>query len=94
MAKKEIEVPKIWALTRTEYAGQCTGFGSETIWLGLFLNKPDVPTIAPFIGKYLSDNMGEAIAQVHTLTTKEAITRYGYDFELTQVPVGVVLNKD
>jgi hypothetical protein len=82
----------IWALTRTEYAGQCTGFSSETKWLGIFMSKPDVKTLAPYIGKYLSSDMGEAIAQVMELIDKGGILGGGgYDLNLDQIPTNTLL---
>jgi hypothetical protein len=73
---------KLWRLTRTEYCGQCTGFSSETTWLAVFTKKPDLKTLAPFIGKYLSDDMGVAIGQVQSLIDTGFIALLNNDFEL------------
>ena len=86
------EPQKLWALTRTEYAGQCTGYASETVWLGLFPKLPDIKTLAPFIGPYLSDDIGVAIHEVQTLIDMKELTLKNYELALSRVPVGVPLN--
>jgi len=80
----------LWALRRTEHAGQCTGFGSETIWLVIFAQKPSLKVLAPFI-RHLSTDMGKAISEVQTLIDDGWITLGGFDYELANVPVGTLL---
>lgn len=75
----------LWALTRTEWAGQCTGFPSETKWLGIFSKKPDLMTIAPYLDGHLDEKMGTAIAQVSELLLKGRIEIREYEFDLFQV---------
>ena len=90
---KDTEPQKLWALTKIEYAGQCTGYDSETVWLGLFTKLPDIKTLAPFIGSYLSDDIGVAIQEVQTLIDEKELTlKRDYYLALSQVPVGVPLN--
>ena len=89
---KDTERHNLWALTRTEYARQCTGFGSETVWLGLFTKLPDIKTLAPFIGPYLSNDMGVAIHEVQSLIDMKELTLKNFELALSQVPVGVPLN--
>lgn len=90
---KDTEPQKLWALTKTEYAGQCTGYGSETVWLGLFPKLPDIKTLAPFIGPYLSEDIGVAIQEVQTLIDDKEITlKRNHYLDLSQVAVGVPLN--
>ena len=84
----------VWTLTRTEYVGQCTGFGSETKCFGIFLTKPDLKTLAPFIGRHLNEDMGQAIADVITLLDTGTLKIDDYEFELDQVQVGTRLHKD
>jgi hypothetical protein len=82
---------KVWALTRTEFAGQCTGFREETSWLALFTKAPNTMTLAPYLGTYLSENMGEAIAQVEKLRATGFNELRGCDFALFQVPLDAPL---
>lgn len=88
------DTSKLWKLTRTEYAGQCTGFGEETIWLAVFTTKPDLKTLAPYLGQFLSNDMGVAIAQVQTLIDKGVVTLHDRDFELDHFEPNQPLHKD
>ena len=70
----------VWLLVETEYAGQCTGFDSQDTILAVFSSIPDVKTVAPLVGKYLSKDMGEAISQVMELVDAGCFSsdeRYG-----------------
>lgn len=78
---------KLWALTRTEWAGQCTGFPSETKWLGIFSKKPDLMTIAPYLDGCLDHKMGTAIAQISELLMKGEIKLSFYDFDLFEIEI-------
>lgn len=84
---------KVWLLVETEYEGQCTGFSSYETVLGVFLSKPEPETIAPFVGKHLSSDMGVAINQVSTLVNTSSFSpSRSYDIELRAVPVGELLD--
>lgn len=85
----KITPPTVWALTRTEYAGQCTGFSSETRWLGIFHKLPDLKTLAPFLSPHLSTDMGEAINQAQTLLDTKGVTINVFDFSLEKLEIGV-----
>lgn len=79
----------VWMLVETEYAGQCTGFGSFERLLGVFLTKPCVKVLAPFVGRYLSDDMGEAISQVMGLVNDRILEpRCQVTLELKEIHIG------
>jgi hypothetical protein len=75
----------VWTLTRTEYAGQCTGFSSERVLLGIFTTKPDLKTAAPYLGSFLTRDIGQAIAEVSELLDRGNVTLRDLDFDLDRV---------
>jgi len=86
-------IKKVWLLQRIEWCGhQCTGSGRETVLLGVFDSKPALVDLAPFIGPWLSKNMGVAIAQVATLQDKGVLDcGPSYDFKLYEVELNTNL---
>jgi len=57
----------VWVLTLLEYMqGQHTGFDCDTKLIAIFDKKPDLATVSKHL-KGLSNEMGEAISQVHGL---------------------------
>lgn len=61
------ETQYVWLLTETAYAGQCTGFDTQTSNLAIFSHKPTMPELASYLGGHLSSDMGRAISQVSEL---------------------------
>lgn len=70
----------LYTLTFTEYYGdQCTGFDTTSTLLAVFTSQPDIPTLAPFVSRWLPVEMGEAIKAVDTLLTTGAYTTPSQD---------------
>ena len=78
---------KVWVLSKTEYTGgQCTGFPERRIILAIFSKKPNMMTVAPYLGRHLSDDMGVAISQVSKLLNYGGVEiNQSYEFDLSEV---------
>jgi hypothetical protein len=71
----------VWALTRLPPDSR------NVEWLGVFSEKPDLRTIAPYLAGYLASNMGTAIAQACELLDTGAVTLYNHVFGLDRIPL-------